>query len=119
MTEAEIRAEIASLARRKDKRVRISSPEMPCVWKPYDVQTEHGLPFTEEGAWQFIADCVENNTPITQINLEKPPGEIGYVMLVSIKDAHARLYIKIQLWKGSIVGRSFHYSTESESQEVL
>lgn len=50
--------------------------------------------------------------PIDEIRIEQPKGETGYVLNVKLDDKSPDLYIKVQLKRGKIFGRSFHYSTK-------
>lgn len=111
-SEDEIRKEIIRLARRKEARTRFFTPERPTVWKPSTVSNPEalGLPFTEEGAWQFIARKAEEGHEIKEIELRQPPGEKAYIMEVELEAGAPKLYIKVQLLRGKIVGRSFHNS---------
>ncbi len=110
---AEERKQIALLARRKESRIVPRSPDMPCDWRPTTVTNPAAnIPFTDISAWHYIADLVESGHPIETITLDKPPGETGFVMLVEMEAESPRLYIKLQLKRGRIFGRSFHYSTE-------
>jgi hypothetical protein len=113
-SEDEIRKEISRLARRKEARIKTFSRQRPTVWKPYEVNNPEalGMPFTEEGAWQLIAKLAEEGHKIEVISLKQPPGEIGYEMKVELEKGAPRLYIKVQLIRGKILGRSFHISTE-------
>ena len=110
-----IRRELAVLARRKKARVVTWSPEMPSDWRPYQIRNpSSGLPFTEEGAWHFIAELLESGHPIEEVILHKPPGKRAYEMHVELGPALPKLYIKLQLGSGKVIGRSFHYSTVQE-----
>lgn len=106
----EIRRELIIRARQKDRRRSAFTDLRPCVWKPEDVLTEYGIPFTSEGAWQFIADQLEDGQPLEEVALHNPPGEVAFVMKIDI-GAHVPIYIKIQLHRDWILGRSFHYSS--------
>ena len=44
------------------------------------------------------------------IELNKPRGRLGYVMLIDLGRDVPRLYVKLQLGAGVVIGRSFHYS---------
>ena len=68
--------------------------------------------FTDISAWSRIADLAEAGHPIEELQLEQPKGEIGYVMSVTLDEKQPELYIKVQLKRGKIFGRSFHYSTK-------
>ncbi len=108
-----IRQEIVRLARRKDARIVPRSREMPCRWQPMTVTNpETDLPFTEAGAWRYVADLAEFGHPIDQMIMKRPAGEIGYVLIAPLVRNSADLYIKIQLKGGKIFGRSFHLSTQ-------
>ena len=40
-----------------------------------------------------------------------PEAQLGYVMKIDLEPSVPRLYVKLQLHAGRILGRSFHYST--------
>lgn len=110
---AEVRKQIALLARRKEARIVPRSAQMPCRWEPTSViNLNSELPFTDVGVWHYIADLAESGHPIEEITLNQPKGEKAYVMIVDLGETAARLYIKVQLKRGRIFGRSFHYSTK-------
>ena len=89
------------------------SPEMPCDWRPTEVNNPRtGLPFDDKSAWHYIAELAESGHPIEEMTLEKPAGDKGHVMTISLEAGVPDLYIKIQLKRGRIWGRSFHYSTK-------
>lgn len=77
-----------------------------------------GAAFTEDGAWEYVAEQIEAGIAIEVIQLEIPPGKRGYVMHLPSHDASVPIYVKLQLGSGVVVGRSFHYSTaETERRE--
>jgi hypothetical protein len=85
----------------------------PRVWQPGAVlNPQDGQPFTPEGAWEFIAQVLDERLEITleAVRLENPPGATGYVLNVPL--AGQVLYINLQLGPGRIIGRSSHYSKE-------
>ncbi len=67
------------------------------------------MPFTSAGAWHFIADLIEDGHLIGEVLLEQPHGAFGYEMHVET-GAESLLYIKVNMHRGYILGRSFHYS---------
>ena len=69
--------------------------------------------FTEAAAWELIADMLERGHNVEEIKLRQPPHAKGYVMKVELAPDLPTLYVKLQLWGGKIVGRSFHYSERS------
>ncbi len=109
----QVRREIALLARRKDRRIIPRSAEMPCDWQPTTVTNPtSGICFTDITAWSRIAELAESGHPIEEIELDQPKGEAGYIIMVKLAEASSELYIKVQLKRGKIFGRSFHYSTK-------
>ena len=104
-----IKCELAKLARQKDKRDVGIWPEDPSKWEPGSVRDPRsGRPFTYPGAWDFIAEELEEKqTSIKPVPLIAPRGKVGYAFLVSTK--HGTIYIKVRLAKGKIIARSFHY----------
>jgi len=55
-----------------------------------------------ESSWDFVLELLKKGQPIKKITMKKPPGEIGYVM------QYKKIYIKVELGKNSVIGRSFH-----------
>src|ERR1039458_6245190 len=106
-----IRDELVRRARNKNTRTSVFRPEEPCDWRPRQVShPESGLPFTDAGAWNFIADLLESGCEVRETELRKPPGKIGYVTLVDGHVGCPRIYIKLTLSSNMVHGRSFHYS---------
>ena len=106
-----VRHELAVLARRKKARVVQWSSERPSDWRPSQVrEPSTDMPYTEVGAWHLIADLLDRGHPLEEIVLCKPPGKRAYVMHVELEPGQPRLYIKLQLGNGKVIGRSFHYS---------
>lgn len=104
-----IRHELALLCRRKGARSVGKPPDDPPRWRPNEVRDPAcGMPFTEAGAWEFVGDLFGAGHPVEKITLRRPPGKVGYAMVVRLKEGE--LYIKVRLGTGSIIGRSFHYS---------
>jgi hypothetical protein len=106
----EIRHELTVLAKRKEGRAL----GFPRDWSPGRVRNpETGEPFTEAGAWWFIAEKLEQGHPLEEIAMDDCPGTHGYVMEVDV-GREVPLYIKLQRGSGKVIGRSFHYSKRSE-----
>lgn len=86
---------------------------MPCDWRPTTVTNPAvGIPFTDISAWHYVAELAESGHKIETITLEQPKDETAYVLAVQLEANAPELYIKIQLKRSRIWGRSFHYSTE-------
>jgi hypothetical protein len=108
----DIRRQAAILARRKRAREVKFTAESPCDWRPQDViNPEDGTPFTRDGAWNFLADRLEDSQQTVQwVELTHPPGKKACVLLVPLGEKV--VYIKFQLGAGKVRARSFHYSTQ-------
>ena len=67
--------------------------------------------FTNDGAWELVASKLESGHPVEIMPLVKPKGATGYVLKIRL-DSSTRpaLYVKLELQRGWIHGRSFHYS---------
>ena len=104
----EIKCELAKLARQKGKRDVGIGPEDPTKWWPMSVtDPRSGEPFTPAGAWDFIAEQLDQNeTSIKQVLLKKPCGKLAYEFRV--RTEFGKIYIKVRLAKDKIIGRSFH-----------
>ena len=106
-----VRAELARRARNKRTRQNKFEPEEPCVWRPRQVvNPESGLPFTDAGAWNFIAELLEAGHEVTTVVLEKPLGKTAYVMVVKGYTDCPDIYIKLTMTRNMVNGRSFHDS---------
>ena len=114
---AEARWQLALLARRADSRNTEFSSERPTKWQPEQVRDPEGYfsPsfFTDGGAWELIADKLEAGHDVEVVALHKPPGAKGYVMHIRLGSDEPLLYVKLQLGRGKVIGRSFHYSDRS------
>lgn len=100
--------------RARDKKLRTFLLE-PTVWNPTQVlDPESNIPFTDITAWHFIADQLESGCDVQAVELHRPRGEIGYVMLFQGAPGCPRIYVKVRLHKHRIIGRSFHNSTGGE-----
>jgi len=91
---------------------------MPTEWTPGKVvNPEVDMPFTEAGAWQFVANLLDTGHPVQQISLRHSSSELAYVMLIDLKPGLPKLYVKLQLKGGKICGRSFHYSDREVTKQ--
>ena len=67
--------------------------------------------FTNDGAWELVASRLEGGHPVEIMALAKPPGATGYVLKIRLgSSTRPALYVKLELHRGWIHGRSFHYS---------
>jgi hypothetical protein len=105
-----IRRELARLCRSRKTRTAEFSRSQPTQWQPFrTIHPETKETFTEDGAWQFVADLLDAGESLSEVVLEKPPGKKGYVMKIPVKGWRP-IYIKLQLGSGQVFGRSFHHS---------
>ena len=108
-----IRHQLVVLARKSKARVTEFHKDRPTKWQPGQVGNPDGKldsHFTDASAWEYIATKLENGHPVEVEDLRKPAGAKGYVMKIDIEPGQPKLYIKLQLGSGKIIGRSFHYS---------
>jgi hypothetical protein len=68
--------------------------------------------FTGPGAWAYIIELLESGCEFLPKEMEKPPDTIAYYVVLELSPERPKLYIKVQIYKGRILGRSFHNSTE-------
>ncbi len=106
------RAELVRLAR-TGRRLTKSTPVRPSRWQPQSVQNpdDGNNEFTKDGAWELVASKLESGHRVEVMELKKPKGATGYVLKIQLdSSARPRLYVKLELHRGWILGRSFHYS---------
>ncbi|MDO8838749.1 MAG: hypothetical protein Q7V31_07440 [Parvibaculum sp.] len=88
------------------------SAARPTHWEPTNVRRpDSGEAFTPDNAWTFVAELLEGGVDVETITLDKPLGRTGYVIICDGWSGE-KIYIKLQLVSGKVVGRSFHVSTE-------
>ena len=113
---AETRRQLALLARSDRTRTTAFSQREPTDWRPNEIRRPEGgfSPyFTHAAAWELIAEKLEEGHEVEVVELLKPPGAKGYVMKIDLGRDVPTLYVKLQLRRGKVVGRSFHYSERS------
>jgi hypothetical protein len=108
------RRDLLALVRQPKKRSSEFLEDLPTVFQPQKVSNPAtpGDPFTPRGAWAFIEEKLENGH-----ELVRGPSEMkqAYVMHVDLELGKPRLYIKLQLTRGKVWCRSFHYDRQSGS----
>lgn len=106
----EARGQLIRLASKKATRITAFTRQRPVDWGPTQVlHPEHGMYFSDSGAWEFIVELLSDGYAITPELLEKPPGVWGYVMIVATPQRRD-IYIKLEICGSRVHGRSFHYS---------
>ena len=109
------RKKLTELCRSATCRTVPRTRDMPCRWFPDRVtDPETGSNFTATGAWDYVAEILENGHPFTILKMEKPEGSWAFVMKTFDRNGGSQIYIKLQLYPGIVVGRSFHYSESWE-----
>lgn len=68
--------------------------------------------FSDESAWLLIIDLLESDQRFIPTPMRKPPNTIAYETIVQLAPNLPELYIKVQSFKGRILGRSFHNVTK-------
>lgn len=103
-----IKLKIAEFALDEDKREVGFYPEEPSKWWPESViDPKSNVPFTCQGAWEFIADELrKKQTVIEDILLDKPLGKLAHWFVINTEQGG--VYIKVRLTERRIIGRSFH-----------
>ena len=88
-----------------------SFPDLPSVWQPYAVRVPGSQEvFTNDGAWEFIAQCLaDDSIELFEILLDSPPDKRAWYM-VAPGDGGTEIYMKVHFGRSKIVGRSFHVS---------
>lgn len=108
----DIRKQLILLAGSRRTRTTVFSAARPTHWEPASVRRpDTGEAFTPDGAWRHVADLLASGVEVETIVLDKPPGRTGYVVLCDGWDGE-KIYIKLELGSGMVVGRSFHVSTK-------
>lgn len=103
----EFRHQLITLCRR----TRARQLGWPRDWRPNQVvDPRTGSPFTEAGAWEYVAELLENEHALEEMTLDQPRGARAVVLLVQQPPGFPPLYVKLQLGAGIVIGRSFHYS---------
>jgi hypothetical protein len=103
----EVRHQLVTLCRRSAAR----QLGFPRDWRPNQVMhPATGQPFTERGAWEFVAETLEAGHVFELLILENPRGAKAYVLIIAGGTNAPPIYVKLQLGSGCVIGRSFHYS---------
>lgn len=107
---ASARQLLCRLASSRRTRRNEFSASLPCEWRPLQCNhPEHGMFFTDAGAWDFICELLDANEPMVEVALDVPAGGTGYVMKPSGGPGKPKLYVKLQIHQNAVLGRSFHY----------
>jgi hypothetical protein len=117
-----VRRELATLARRPDRRMVGWDDGLPSEWTPDRVfNPETGQYISRAYAWHLTAELFESDQPVKLVTLDCPPGIPAYVMEVQLDPRNPPrqppLYIKVHFGRGGwVVGRSFHYSYSARTR---
>lgn len=107
-----IRKSLETLCRMPNGRTNWPEIDLANNWRPYEVIDAASLSrFTDQGAWEFIADCFRDGIPIQY----KPPSadypDHAYVLIAAPREGGRQIYMKVAVRPGvkKLVGISFHY----------
>ncbi len=75
-----------------------------------DPRDSEGRYFTEDGAWEFVADALNAGHEVEEIVLRNPANKKGYVLILPGVEPVSEIYVKLQLGSSDVLGRSFHVS---------
>lgn len=103
-----IRQELIRLSSKATTRRSQFTQGAPTKWKPSDAQDPNtGQPYTLDAAWDRVHSELANGCGLSLVNLDKPPGKKGYTFHF-VDAAGRRIYVKLQIGSGFVIGRSFH-----------
>ncbi len=109
----ERRSELVRLASAPHLRRNQFTPVRPTKWQPDKVPGPSGSIadyYTSDQAWELIIDHLKMGHAVREIVLRKPPGKTAYEMLIRVNPQSPEIYVKVEIHRGFIVGRSFHLS---------
>jgi hypothetical protein len=105
-----VRAMLAKRCRsRRTRRAEFSSAA-PTEWQPRTLRDPRAPEdyFTDDSAWEFVAECLESGCYVEVVELRLPPGKKGFVFKAASGTRGEHIYIKLQLGSETVIGRSFH-----------
>ena len=113
MNREKLRQLIANCRRSRERFVG-RPPGRPSDWCPHKIQNPDmppGYMFTDESAWEFIAQHLESEHPIEEVALEVPAGAPAIIMIIPLRGNPTPLYVKVEVGAScKAIGRSFHLS---------
>lgn len=96
------------------------SKTRPTKWLPRTVPNpadEFWGYYTNDAAWELIVDRLKVGHPVDEISLDKPPGTRGYVLRIPSTQDEPEIYVKLEIHRGYVWGRSFHQSEKPQTNE--
>lgn len=107
--------QIALMARSRRTRTSAFTKERPTDWNPQNVMRDDiGLAYTDDSAWNKLADLILAGHPVEALKLDKPVGATAYVLKWA--EGTQMVYAKLQPVGRKVLGRSFHISTIQDSK---
>ncbi len=110
-----IRKSLAQLCRNKNLRITGRNFDVANYWEPYRVKDpDTHMYFTDDGAWDFIADALESGAKLRCIKPTTEFPDYAYYIIEQI-DEKTEVYMKVMLKQklGKVVGVSFHYGEKN------
>ena len=105
---ANILQELIRLSAREATRRSEFSKKAPTKWNPGEaIDPRSGQPYTPVAAWDRVHAELVAGCNLKKIPLDKPPGKFGYTFHF-LDGANKRVYVKLQIGSGLVMGRSFH-----------
>ena len=103
-----IRDELIRLCSDSRTRTAVFTNKMPTKWHPEQaINPEDGQPFTRDGAWTRVVAELSSGCHLNPKVLDIPAGKTGYEFHFA-DGRGVRIYVKLQITSGRVVGRSFH-----------
>jgi hypothetical protein len=114
-----IRVRLIRLCESKRTRRAVFTADMPSQWQPRQFTDPRSRQaFTDDGAWTYISESLEQGVGIQEIVLERPAGATGYVFLLAGVNGR-KIYVKLQICGDHVRGRSFHESEFDDASLAL
>jgi len=118
MVSRAFRAKLAQLCLDESRRINGPNKSVPHDWRPQTVRyPDCYLCFTEAAAWEFIADCLQDDAVTVSIKRPVPPLQVdAYEIIVPTTTDPRPIYMKVAFISATyeddelVVGISFHYS---------
>ncbi len=86
--------------------------DVPIDWKLNSVKDPHPNrffdEFTRDNCWKFILEKTVEGHEIEEVEFDQPPGSKSYVMEIHIGANEPLLYVKLQVGRDKVIGRSFY-----------
>ena len=106
-----VRPALRTLCLDRSSRINGRNADSANRWRPFTVrEPDTQMLFTDEGAWEFIADCLRDGCPVECMPPTPAFPDFAYYMVKAVR-GDKKIYMKIAIRPPVriIVGVSFHY----------